>query len=279
MSNFAPIKFLKEYSKQHPWRFYSILCVVSATAYGELKFRSMRRKELLVEKDEKVEAKNEYEQYLISQKKIKENQMSLDEERNRLKNIIDGTNNNSDISEEQKKTLLNNTKEKLNQLKNEVTERKEKLGNEVKIKNVKKGFSDGLEKLKNNSKNITKKISKEKITSKIKRNKSKKSVSEKSDNDTVTPSIPEVSNQEKSEENKNSNLSFFRNSNEKFRDYFQKFNNRMSSSASSSSNNYYDSISRKDNEYSEAEEIYENDNPERMIFLYDVTPSEVHKTY
>jgi len=277
MSNFAPIKFLKEYSKQHPWRFYSILCVVSATAYGELKFRSMRRKELLVEKDEKVEAKNEYEQYLISQKKIKENQMSLDEERNRLKNIIDGTNNNSDISEEQKKTLLSNTKEKLNQLKNEVNERKEKLGNEVKIKNVKKGFSDGIEKLKNNSKNITKKISKEKISSKIRKNKSKKSVSEKSDTNTINPSVPEIHEQEKSEEKENSNLSFFRNSNERFRDYFQKFNNRMTSS---SSNNYYGSTSRNDNEYSkEEEEIYENDNPERMIFLYDVTTQESNRNY
>ncbi|OUM67728.1 hypothetical protein PIROE2DRAFT_4803 [Piromyces sp. E2] len=284
MSGFRPIKFIKDYSKQHPFRFYSILCVVSATAYGELKFRSMRRKELLLDKSDEPTAKNEYEQYLISQKKMKENQLSLDEERNKLKNIINGTGTN-ERNEEQKETILNNTKEKLNQLKKDIISKKEKIENDEKVNNAKKGFTDGIKKLKDNSKKITNKISTEKLTSKLGRKKSRstESVSEVKDNTPSSNINTEVETNESEIKNEN-NGSFFRNSNERFRDYFQKFNTKKEGSSIFTNNyNYrYNTSSESNNSYSNdnnEEETYEDNNPERTIFLYDVNNTDSKNNY
>ncbi|ORX59911.1 hypothetical protein BCR36DRAFT_579359 [Piromyces finnis] len=266
MSGFKPFKVLKDYSKQHPFQFYSILCVVSATAYGEFKFRSMRRKELLMGKNDEPTAKNEYEQYLISQKKKQENQLSLDEERNKLKNIINGT-SNIEEKEEKKETILNNTKEKLNQLKNDVISKKEKIENDEKVKNAKKGFTDGIKKLKDNSKKITNKISTEKLTSKIGRKKSDSTKSTPVVADDSTPSNLNDKIENNKVEPKNTNT-FFHNGNEKFRDYLQKFNTKKEENTIF--NKYNNSTEDKDNSSNYIDdEIYEDNNPERTIFLYD----------
>lgn len=296
MSNFKPFKFLKDYSKQHPLRFYSILCVVSATAYGEIKFRSMRRKELLVEGNNEAEPKNEYEQYLISQKKMKENQISLDEERIKFKNLLDKSNNNGDSLK--KETLLNNTKEKLNQLKSNVESKKKIVENNEKIKNTKKNISEGMKIIKDNSKKLSNKISKENLTSKVKSNTKKlsnkiskenlssklsirKSLSKKS-SENLSPSTSETQNNENEiatdneiKDNKNKfNLSYFHSGNEKFKNYFQRITkNENSTSNFKNYNNYKKSTNRNesvDDEIYSEELTYDINQPERAIFLYDI---------
>jgi hypothetical protein len=281
MSGFKPFKFIKDYSKQHPLRFYSIICVVSATAYGELKFRSMRRKELLIENKNESEPKNEYEQYLISQKKLKENKISLDEERNKLKNIIN--NSSKDGDSEKREKLLNNTKDKLNQLKNSVIAKKESFENDEKIKNTKKNISESFQKIKNNTKNLSSKISKENISSKvnIRKSFSKKSSKKESpsSNSNINDADIEVETTNKELEN-NNNLSIFHKGNEKFKDYFQRITKKETSPSLSSFNNYgITSNNRKDDDdeiYSE-ELSYDSNPPERAIFLYDINSSELNK--
>lgn len=226
---FNPFKLMKKYSKEYPFRFYSILCVLSASAYGEYRYRSMRRKEMLLEQNNVPIVKNEYEEYLEAQRKKQMNNDALNEERNKLKNILNNTNSsdnekvdnigNANITTKNEKS--SKVKEFIHNKTKKGKESSEKLSNFVMEKT-----NTGREKVQDMSSKITS-FSKEKIQA--------------------------LSDKKPLQNTKKDFKSFF----EDFVKSYKKDEIDIESVSSKKYNNWDD-------------EINENPNPERMIFLYDI---------
>lgn len=291
-----PFKLMKKYSKEYPWRFYTILCVVSASAFGEYRYRLQRKRELLLEQDTNPVNKNAYEEYLEQQKKLKENKLS--EERKKFQDVIESTNKILQNNENKNEVKINN-KEKINKYKSSVNTKKGNLKEKIVNNNFINKVKENTKVLSNTVKDKTKLKKKDSLLKSH-----KKSIStietEKKNNSTINFNednndnfnnninyLNEIENlnteentitknnnlgQEDSEvtiNNKNSKKEFH-DGNVKFKSFFKNIVNTYNSHR----DNIYDEmevdeIPNKSNTLV-SEELEENPHPERMIFLYDI---------